>query len=379
MSMNGYLEEDELILYAMQALSGPEASAIADNLARDPDMRERLAEIQLTLGVYATATVPPQEAPASSKDRLLRAIQRDAVRQDTNVVQMPAPGSHAQPVQRRPKAAVRVLPWLGWAIAAMLLIGVLWQHQRGIALRRDLESRNAELQQKSTVLASTAGERQNLQAALQQQSQQVQHQAQQIDASKAEASTYKDQTEALRAKAASEAAKAQQQGRAAQQAITRANDLATVAEASAAERDALRNALAAEQNQSAQLNAQTTTARQVLDALSDPAALRVTLTVPKQKKNPTGRGTYVPGTGTLLFTASNLAPLRPNKTYELWLMPSDGSSPIPAGTFAPDASGNATLISTQFRRSIAAKGFAVTIENAGGSLTPTLPILLAGL
>ncbi len=375
---NGYIEEDELILYAMEALSEPEAAAVAGALARNPEMRSRLAAVQLTLGVYATATVPVGEVPAGSMERFMQSIQRDAVRPQSNVVPMPAHKTRLQGAERKPSAAVRVMPWLGWAIAAMLLVSVLWQHQRGRALQQAIESRNAELQQKSSVLASTAGERQNLQAELQQQSQQVQQQAQQIVQTKAEASTLKDQTEALRAKAASEAAKAQQQSRAAQQAITRANDLSTVAEANAAERDALRNALAAEQNQTAQLNAQTANARQVLDALSDPSALRVTLTVPKQKKNPTGRGTYVPGTGTLLFTASNLAPLRPNKTYELWLMPSDGSSPIPAGTFAPDALGNATLITTQFRRSVAAKGFAVTIENAGGSLKPTLPIVLAG-
>ena len=214
---------------------------------------------------------------------------------------------------------------------------------------------------------------------MQQQNQQVAQQARQIDATKAEASSLKDQTDTLRAKAAGEAAKALQQSRAAQQAITRANDLATVAEANGAERDALRNALAAQQNATAELNAQTATARQVADALSDPTALRVTLTVPKQKKNPTGRGTYVSATGTLLFTGSNLRPVPANKTYELWLMPSDGSAPIPAGTFVPDAAGNATVISPQFRRSISARRFAVKLENAGGSLKPTLPILLAGL
>ncbi len=378
MSMNGYLQEDDLILYAMQALSEPEAAAVADALGRDPEMRSRLEEIQLTLGVYATATVPLEQAPAGSMERFIQAIRQDAAPTGRNVVAMPAQRTRLQTAHRNPSVAVRVLPWLGWAIAAMLLAGFGWQHEHTKALQQVIDARSAELQQKTSILASTAGEQQNLQAQLQQQNQQVQQQAQQIDATKAEASTLKEQTDALRAKAASEAAKAQQQSRTAQQAITRANDLANVAEANAAERDALRNALASEQSQTAQLNAQTASARQVLDALSDPAALRVTLTVPKQKKNPTGRGTYVPGTGTLLFTASNLVPLRPNKVYELWLMPSDGSSPIPAGTFAPDASGNASVISTQFRRSVAAKGFAVTVENAGGSLKPTLPILLAG-
>ncbi|MBE7181400.1 MAG: anti-sigma factor, partial [Terriglobus roseus] len=70
-------------------------------------------------------------------------------------------------------------------------------------------------------------------------------------------------------------------------------------------------------------------------------------------------------------------PLPAGKVYELWLMPSDGSAPIPAGTFTPDASGNATLIASNFQK-VAAKGFAITAEPAGGSQTPTLPILLVG-
>ena len=77
--------------------------------------------------------------------------------------------------------------------------------------------------------------------------------------------------------------------------------------------------------------------------------------------------------------ASNLNPLRSNKTYELWLMPADGSDPIPAGIFAPDSVGNANVIDAHFAHAAAAKGFTVTLENAGGSQIPTLPIILARL
>ncbi len=377
MSMHGYLQDDELILYAMQALDEQETAAVAEQLAHDGTMQERLAEILATLGVYAAATVPLEEVPAGSKERFLKKLA--SAPSQSNVVAMRSPEERRRAGAQRSSAVARVLPWVGWAIAAMLLAGFVWQRRQAVGLQQLTASRTAELQQRSITLADVAGQRDTLQAALQQQNQQVAQQARQIDATKAEASSLKDQTDALRAKAAGEAAKALQQSRAAQQAITRANDLATVAEANGAERDALRNALAAQQNATAELNAQTATARQVADALSDPTALRVTLTVPKQKKNPTGRGTYVSATGTLLFTGSNLRPVPANKTYELWLMPSDGSAPIPAGTFVPDAAGNATVISPQFRRSIAAKGFAVTLENAGGSQKPTLPILLAGL
>ena len=56
----------------------------------------------------------------------------------------------------------------------------------------------------------------------------------------------------------------------------------------------------------------------------------------------------------------------------------DGSKPVPAGTFAPDARGEAELVLPKVERPVAAKAFGVTIENEGGSETPTMPIVLAG-
>jgi len=119
-------------------------------------------------------------------------------------------------------------------------------------------------------------------------------------------------------------------------------------------------------------------ARQVLDTLTDKTALRVTLTKPKTKAAPVARATYVASRGTLVFLASNLAPLSANKVYQLWLMPADQSKPVPAGTFVPDARGNASIVNTQFLQPVAAKGFSVTIEKEGGSPVPTLPLILAG-
>ena len=83
--------------------------------------------------------------------------------------------------------------------------------------------------------------------------------------------------------------------------------------------------------------------------------------------------------GALIFTASNLEPLQPGKTYELWLIPAAaGASSIPAGTFRPDEHGNASVIMPSLPKGIEAKAFGVTIEDEGGSPVPTLPIILAG-
>jgi len=145
-------------------------------------------------------------------------------------------------------------------------------------------------------------------------------------------------------------------------------------------RETLRGTLAAQASQIDHLTADEAAARQVLDTMTDTSAMRVTLTTKGQTAPlPTGRATYVASKGTLIFLASNLAPLQPAKTYELWLIPAgEGQNPIPAGTFRPDQHGNASVIMPPLPKGIEAKAFGVTVEDEGGSLTPTQPIILAG-
>jgi len=72
-----------------------------------------------------------------------------------------------------------------------------------------------------------------------------------------------------------------------------------------------------------------------------------------------------------------MQPLPPNKTYELWVIPASGA-PIPAGTFRPDASGSGSVVMPSIPQGVQAKAFGITVENAGGSQTPTMPIILSG-
>jgi anti-sigma-K factor RskA len=68
----------------------------------------------------------------------------------------------------------------------------------------------------------------------------------------------------------------------------------------------------------------------------------------------------------------------PGKTYELWVIPADGSAPIPAGLFRPDSAGDGSVVLPPIPQGVSAKAFGVTLEDAAGSKTPTAPILLAG-
>jgi hypothetical protein len=128
----------------------------------------------------------------------------------------------------------------------------------------------------------------------------------------------------------------------------------------------------------AQLSAQADRAQQVLDVLTSPEARQVTLTEGKGTPAPSGRTSYLPDKGALVFVGNNLKAIPANKTYELWIIPANGKAPIPAGLFRPDDRGTATLVLPKLPTGIPAKAFGVTIEEAQGAASPTLPIVLSG-
>jgi hypothetical protein len=144
------------------------------------------------------------------------------------------------------------------------------------------------------------------------------------------------------------------------------------------QRETLRGSVAEQSTQITQLTTDAATAQQVMDTMTDPAAMRVTLTKTPATPVTQGRATYVANKGMLIFVANNMDPLQPSKVYELWLIPANGSDPIPAGTFHPDERGNASVMMPPIPKGVEAKAFGVTIENEGGSQKPTLPIIMAG-
>jgi anti-sigma-K factor RskA len=119
---------------------------------------------------------------------------------------------------------------------------------------------------------------------------------------------------------------------------------------------------------------------QLMELLTSPQAKKVALhPAPVAAPPPEGRVVYAARTGKLMLTASNLHPLPAGKVYELWILQPGGKAPLPAGTFAPDNAGYAAMILADVPAGVNVLGFGVTIENAGGSETPTLPIVLSGL
>ena len=108
-------------------------------------------------------------------------------------------------------------------------------------------------------------------------------------------------------------------------------------------------------------------AQRVVQTLTAPESQTITLVAAKAPPQPQGKAFYLRNKNTLVFLASNLAPLPPDKIYELWLFPQNGGAPIAAGLFKPDARGNATVVNPPgLPAGVEAKAFAVTLEPAQG-------------
>jgi hypothetical protein len=134
-------------------------------------------------------------------------------------------------------------------------------------------------------------------------------------------------------------------------------------------RTRLESARAALAEQQAQLQ----DARAMLDLIHSPDAMHKTLVALKAPPQPQIKTIYSPEKQRLLLVASSMEALPAGKVYELWLLPANGGAPVPAGTFTPDARGNAIMDHT-LAGGLVAKEFAITIEDAAGSQTPTMPI-----
>jgi hypothetical protein len=292
------ITSEDLALFAMQLLSKEETAEVGAYLAQSSDARREFAEIQGDLAIYAH-TVDLHSPPAQVRERLMKQVAREkkavpierpavaetrvpeaAVRPGTIFTESGAIVPSYVTEEIAPKRGIggRVLPWVGWALAA------------GLAL--------------------TAGKLYYGREAV---------------------------------------------------------------------REAMRGAMSAQASKIDQLTSDVAAARQLAETMTDSSAMRVTLTKGKTAPVPQGKATYVASKGALIFTASNLEPLQPGKTYELWLIPAAaGGNAIPAGTFRPDEHGNASLILPAIPKGVEAKAFGVTVEDEGGAAAPTPPIILTG-
>ncbi len=139
----------------------------------------------------------------------------------------------------------------------------------------------------------------------------------------------------------------------------------------------LRDQIAELENRSQDQSVQLDRTNQELRLLTSPDAVHVSLSPQKSAKEPSGTAIFSPTRRRMMLMASNLPAVPAGKAYELWIIPA-GGTPIAAGVFKPDEHGNAVMMDHPMPEGVAAKAFAITVENEAGSDKPTSPIVLLG-
>lgn len=147
------------------------------------------------------------------------------------------------------------------------------------------------------------------------------------------------------------------------------------------EQEGYKARLAVQASEVEQLRDDVAGSRRLLETITDTSSQQVLLSGAAEetgKPSPEGHVIYMANKGALILLAHNLAPLEPERVYELWLIPADGRDPIPAGTFHPDDKGNGSVVLPPLPKAVRAKAFGVTVEEGNGTQSPTMPIVLAG-
>lgn len=157
---------------------------------------------------------------------------------------------------------------------------------------------------------------------------------------------------------------------------SQAGNLQSRIEALTAERNGLRTRLQTVESERNQLLSQQAELRSIVDVVAN-AGTR-TLQFGQANNVPHGR-VFLPPSGGVMFVGLQLPQLPPDRTFQLWLVPSQGV-PRSAGVFRANASGQAVYSSQTPRSGLNTAAVAVSVEPNGGSPAPTTkPIIVVPL
>jgi len=114
--------------------------------------------------------------------------------------------------------------------------------------------------------------------------------------------------------------------------------------------------------------------RAVAEVISAPDTLTVTLQ--QQAGGPPGQAHVLFNARTgLVIYAGQMPPTPEGKSYQLWLVPTQGA-PVSAGLVEPNQQNGTVLV--RLPQGLSPKAFAVTVEPLGGRPQPTGPMVLVG-
>jgi anti-sigma-K factor RskA len=131
------------------------------------------------------------------------------------------------------------------------------------------------------------------------------------------------------------------------------------------------------ERQVTQLRRQLTQAQAVRELVSRPGSRLTLLAGLQPAPQASARVVWDAATRDALLLASGLQPPPAGQAYELWVI-GPSNQPVPAGVFQPSPDGTALVRLPQLWETAQARTFAVTLEPAAGSPSPTGPMVLAG-
>ena len=153
------IDPDDLALYAMQLLSLEEMEEMRLQLQHSVEARRILAETYGSLSLFAFSA-ETHEPPTASRQRLMKHLAREP---KAIPLELPSVGAYAPrvepvaakvvPIKR--SAASRVLPWIGWAIAAGLGFETVTLYQQREQLTNTVALDQTQHAAEQTQLAKT--------------------------------------------------------------------------------------------------------------------------------------------------------------------------------------------------------------------------------
>ncbi len=143
MTERDHVPQEDLTLYAMQALPAEEAAAVRAHLETCAECRAELAAISGDLAAVAMS-VDQQAVPQGARQRFLNRISADATEREGKADRQVVPITAGRPA-RRPRSVA----WIPWAAVAALVI-------LAVALGMRINTLNQQLRQESIEAAKQA-------------------------------------------------------------------------------------------------------------------------------------------------------------------------------------------------------------------------------
>jgi hypothetical protein len=131
MMQDGHIAQEDLVLYAMQAMPSHELAAVRLHLEQCAECRQALAEVNGDLALVAMS-VEPQPLPEGARARFVERLEADAAQAGT--------GGAAPVISiERKRPARTAAMWIGWLAAAASLLFAFSLEQKVRVLDDQLE------------------------------------------------------------------------------------------------------------------------------------------------------------------------------------------------------------------------------------------------